>query len=592
MASRVRATFLSLHVAVAVAAVGAVVFAPRLEWRSAFVDTVTVWLAIVAALLLLQAVIGVPAVQRFLYYRIWLGLVLRVVLRAVGGVAGDTPSAVRVGRHRLRWLLKPFDMPYEGWIPDSAGWRPPGGLAPCAEPVFVQRDHLGTAWRWPGKAFAQIVMVRELDLARDAEGRTRLTVDIGNSAYGIYKNRGKQFLQERMARLHYGRPLPALLDDAARAHRYFLGDEPLPPSLGGPEMPLRWSSAGALPIVSWRKPGDAARDDWFVLVFHEIEPVGWNPFLGASETRDEWRKPFEAAVRELCEELVIITERPVRDGKPVPHVRQRRFLLDQVALAHPRLVRRLTDSELFHQHNEFRKGHDGIEIRDAPGPGPQLHAAATDFTVRVDDGRQIETHHSLIIVNPLEAGIECVFVFKFALADDDHLLFGEVLDDLAVPARSPVMLLRRSYVEQAILRNGRFGDPLPDLERRRMPQPPPDAFHLFDADLELRRLRYADLMKKASRSPSEEAEVAFHEGWFQAYGTQFDALRDGRPVTVPNAGPHTALDLCAATWKTLELVVRYGIGKDQPPRPASPPSSSPAPSARRGGRGLLSRLRG
>lgn len=546
-----------------------------------------------------QAALMAPPVQRFLYYRVWLGFWLRRALRLSGGYEADGTGAVRAGRPRWRWLLWLFDLPYESWVAESARWEPAGAHRagfplvphPPHVPVLVQRDHLGGRYRWPGQSFATVVLFHPVRITRDGGGRCRLDVDLSGEPYGIYKNRGKQFLDHLRPTLQQVMPREEALARSARLHAFLMdaGHEPAETSAGGPSQPLRWSSAGALPLVRWRKPDEATTDDWFALFFRGISPVGWNLASGSAETSREWRSLFEVGVRELCEELVVLEDQPVRDGKPVPEVYRRRFSPSQAV--DPGLARRLTGQDFVREHDRLRETQDQITIINDPSRATlRLHEVETHSIIVVRDGSEtLRTENAIFTVNPLEAGAECVFVFRFALTDNDYLIFGEVLEDLGALAREPVMLLRRSFAEHQLKQHGSLGELLPGQERKRLPTIPARDYHIFGADIILRERRLRALLHElaipagdlnareaarlrdeliprqlgAPHGPATQRallEARFHTNWIAEYGPHFSALTRATPLAAPATGPAPLLELCANTWKTLELVCQHGIG--------------------------------
>jgi hypothetical protein len=601
--SRVRRFFVKVEAVLASTVLLDLLIHPAVPSSPSFIAVIRVWAVLAFILLLGYLFMTIPRVQRFFYYRIWLGVLLSGALRLTGGIEGCTRDTVRPTRTRFRWLLSAYDLPYENWIRESAEWtilsaHKTGFVVsphPPNTPVFVQRDHLTVARRWPGQSFAMTILFKPVLIKRTSRGEYQLSVDLTDEAYGIYKNRGKQFLYDRLLQLERDVPREEVRNRSTRLHRFAMEatQEPGEITAGGPYQPLRWSSAGALPLVHWRKPGQEMADDWFVLFFRGIRPVGWNLANGASESAREWRNLFEVGVRELCEELVVLEGPPVARGKPTSdEIHWRRpFRPGQAANAYPDLVGRLTGHDFVHEHNNLRDAQDGITIKDDESRPLRLHEVDTRSRIVVTDDREsFPTENLIFTINPLETGIESIFMFKFDLADNDYLLFGEVLEDLKALAREPVMLLRRSFVEREIESNGSLGDPLPDPERVRLREIPADDYHIFDADIALRERRLRNILndleiqfgeisdpaeaarlrddviarqlakEKSARRGRTLLEARFHANWFAEYGEQFAALAHGGPVEAPPGGATPLLELCAVTWKTLEFVCRHKIG--------------------------------
>lgn len=66
-----------------------------------------------------------------------------------------------------------------------------------------------------------------------------------------------------------------------------------------PSLPMRFVSGGVLPVV--RRGGR----NFYVLVYREWTPIGWNLANGGSDSRQEMLNPFITAEREMREELII-----------------------------------------------------------------------------------------------------------------------------------------------------------------------------------------------------------------------------------------------------------------------------------------------
>jgi hypothetical protein len=599
---RIRGLFVKAQIGLASAIVLDIIVGALALSVQSLENVLIIWLALALLLLAGQFVMMIPRVQRYLYYRIWVGRLLGWAMRAAGGAEGLSRDLVHPGRTGLRWLLGWFDLPYENWIRESAHWEPSGALKtgfvlsphPPGTPVLVQRDHLLGGYRWPGQSFATAVLFKPVRITRSSGMGYQLHVDLTDEAYGIYKNRGKQFLDLLLRQMQQEIPRTEVLDHSKRLHRFLMEttSEPGEDTAGGPCQPLRWSSAGALPLVRWRKPGQSSPDDWFVLFFRGINPVGWNLASGSSESAREWRHLFEVGVRELCEELVVLEGPPVRGGKPVPEVYRRRFQPSQATRAYPELARRLTGRDFVREHDQLRAGQDQITITDDPSRRPlRLFEVETNSAVIVTDDRQsYVTENVIFTINPLEAGAESVFLFRFDLADDDYLLFGEVLEDLGALAREPVMLLRRAFVERQLAEHGSLGQPLPDLERKQLPSIPAGDYHIFDADIVLRERRLRALLngldisagdiRDAERTALLRDEVIsrrltgetnpargralmearFHANWLAEYAACFSGLGPDSPLQADTAERSPVLQLCAVTWKTLELVCQHKPG--------------------------------
>ncbi|HEV2375827.1 MAG TPA: hypothetical protein VGS19_27130 [Streptosporangiaceae bacterium] len=602
LSSRIRRLFIKAQIGLASAIVLGIIISSFDFSSQSLRDALLAWLVLAVLLCAGQLLLMAGSVQRFAYYRVWAGTLLRQAVRLAGGVEGVTRDLVHPVRPGWGWLLGWYDLPYENWIRESADWEPSGaarvGFAlsphPPGTPVLVQRDHLVGGYHWPGQSFATTILFKPVRVTRSSDGNAQLSIDLTDEAYGIYKNRGKQFLNYLLRQLQQEVPRAEMLDRSARLHRFLMETtkEPGEVVAGGPHQPLRWSSAGALPLVHWRRPGDTAADDWFALFFRGISPVGWNLASGSSESAQEWRNLFEVGVRELCEELVVLEGPPLHQGRPVPEVYRRRFRPGQALSAYPDLVRRLTGHDFVREHDRLREVQDQISISDDPtSRALRLDEIETNSTVKfIDSGHSYTTENVIFSVNPLEAGVESVFVFRFDLADDDYLLFGEVLEDLGALAREPVMLLRRSFVQRELAQHGSLGRLLPDQERKQLRGVPPGDYHIFDADIVLRERRLTALLEDLDIPHSEVRDAAhaaalrddaiarrlgneqdtnrgrmllearFHANWFAEYGADFASIDPGDPLEAHASPESPLLQLCAVTWKTLELACQHKVG--------------------------------
>lgn len=601
--SRIHRLFIKAQIGLASAIVLGIIISSFDFSSQSLRDALLAWLVLALLLLAGQLLLMADRVQRFAYYRVWIGTLLRQAVRLTGGIEGVTRDLAHPVRSGWAWLVGWYDLPYENWIRESADWEPSGsakvGFAltphPAGTPVLVQRDHLVGGYQWPGQSFATAVLFKPVSVTRSSNGNYQLSIDLTDEAYGIYKNRGKQFLSYLLRQLQQEVPRAEVLDRSARLHRFLMEttQEPGEVVAGGPHQPLRWSSAGALPLVHWRKPGHTTADDWFVLFFRGINPVGWNLASGSSESVQEWRNLFEVGVRELCEELVVLEGPPLQQGRPVPEVYRRRFRPGQALSAYPDLVRQLTGHDFVREHDRLREVQDQISISDDPASRAlRLDEIGTNSTVKfIDSGHSHTTENVIFSVNPLEAGVESIFLFRFDLADDDYLLFGEVLEDLGALAREPVMLLRRSFVEEEVARHGSVGRLLADQERKQLAGVAPGDYHIFDADIVLRERRLSTLLDDldiphseirnashaaalrdgviARRLGSERdagrgrmlLEARFHANWFAEYGADFASIDPDGPLEAHASQDSPLLQLCAVTWKTLELVCQHGVGR-------------------------------
>ena len=377
-----------------------------------------------------------------------------------------------------------FDMPDEQWIRRSIQRWPTTPPGPRIE-QYVQREHLArSGWqhRFRPQAFAVVVLRHSQQVITrqgDGSGRAQLTVDLTNEQYGIFSSLGKKFVSTHLSGA--GTPSGGGPDPV---HGLLMNTDHTAPGIrrfGGPDRPMRWSSAGALPIARWRG------DEWFVLTFRGINPVGWNLFNGGSESSAEWTDLAGLGFRELCEELIIVDRPPIdEDGLPQPGVAHRPLQLNILG-GDPSTYRRLSSSRFVRDHHELRSRQDDLAIQEAGHDHRvEVNTVPTQFSVRVIDNgpyRAIDSIQSnlIISVNPIESGIECITAYRFDLRDDDYLIFGEVLEDLDTLAREPIMLLKREYLESLFWQNGgSLGADVDGWERKTLPGIPAGQHQMLD----------------------------------------------------------------------------------------------------------------
>jgi hypothetical protein len=523
-----------------------------------------------------MAALLIAPLQQFLYYRVWLGVGLRGAQRLDGG------------GWLARSLLRLFDLPYEGWILDSAQDQGAGSSG-RAFPLYVQREHL-TGWYWRRRlrpwAFALLVLhgPQSITRRRDQDGeRIQLRVDLTAEQYGIYNSAGKRFVTNTLSEAAATRPR-----NPDPVHAYLMdvtGSTGDALTIGGDGGPVRWASAGALAVARWRG------DEWFVLSFRGVDPKGWNLANGGSESASEWTDLAALGFRELSEEMIVLNRSPLdEDGTPrtVVHRPFRFNIMDADSV----LRRRLNSSTFVEEHHRIRNAQDGISIREpASDSGLLVNVVPTEFSVRVLDAsplrRADHVQANLILcVNPAEAGIECITAYRFTLAHDDYIVFGEVLESVRTVAREPVMLLKRGFVESVFAANGgSLGNSVDDRERKVLRRIPAGQYHLFDADvaIRIRRLRmlateldvtcpggsptgrdWADLLSRLASQPRPSKgnraleEARLHAWWLAEYGDMFTAVgAPGADITAETAG--VGLRLLPASWKTLELVCQHEL---------------------------------
>ncbi|MFN0182133.1 MAG: TIR domain-containing protein [Gemmatimonadales bacterium] len=261
--------------------------------------------------------------------------------------------------------------------------------------------------RWAAGQFLQ-VLLGEFKLRRLGRG-VQLSLRLNDDDETIWLREAKRLVVEGIddfARraLQY----QSLLDDFLIAGN---GNRLEFPQPGAPPFPFRYASGGTLPIarISGSEPPS---QDYYVLFYREIGPVGWNIANGGCDTRNELLLPGDAVSRELREELLLIDTRNRRryvfgDDLDKP--------IDRPEFAAARMVWR----------EILKVDPDRFEVIQIPVKwfdGPD--------EVVVTAGRQVyHTRGYFLNINALDHGIEIDRVAKIHIDQDVSLCFGEQLGD-------------------------------------------------------------------------------------------------------------------------------------------------------------------
>ena len=309
------------------------------------------------------------------------------------------------------------------------------GIAP-REAVFRRKGGL------PGQVFAAEILTRPVVLRRVGH-ELEVHVDRRGVANAIYTTEGKNRLCSDVLR-DDRRELAAGLD--ADVHAFMMeADDGSWLEIPTEKIPLRWASAGVLPVVTWR--GQV----WSPFFFRDIAPVGWNIAAGSSETEAELNRPVSFGLREFVEEMIVLSRPPATGAemaaKTFPHIIEGRGQL-RAAL------------KTVNRHLDVRSREDGFTIAPFPeraGDIPPERAIEAEFArtrtrlhIRDEKGEQVLSD-VLVCFNLLELGIEVISVLEYVLADDDYLLDGEMLAPVGGKTeliRMPVAMISQRYLRE------------------------------------------------------------------------------------------------------------------------------------------------
>jgi hypothetical protein len=364
-------------------------------------------------------------------------------------------------------------------------------------------------------------------------------------------------------------------------------------------VPLRWSSGGALTVVTWRGK------QWVAVFFRDIQPIGWNVANGASESSDQWRDMSPLSDREAGEELMPLSDKPIPRSGVLQYQLEDKYEGSQ--LNH--------DQHFGKAHVRLRKQQDDIDITlCGENPISTMHAL-TPFSYEVRNGEDsFKKGNFVFSLNPLECGIEVIRILKLQLPDNCWLSDGEIWPHPDAPGafllRRPVVLLDVVWLFEQFRADRSFGEAIvPQCEEeedfvdcKRLRGAAEGRFHPFidlnvaDAsgryDIDLRRARQRKIETEWLRSACSDVALEVPRGtdrrahlesiqshlrerfsgeqlqvlaglakewhqiddWMQCWGALFrTALSEG---CLPE-GPLTTL--CPVTWKTLELAFQFGL---------------------------------
>ncbi len=506
-------------------------------------------------------VLEVDQLQIYLFYSIWLKLIFKSLKRR-------TSDSSEGYVHRFSsWVLGKFFNEYydslvlKSWHPPTYTDSFPSWLQAKSfknKPLFIRKEHLMAKKSWPNWAFSTVILFNKLEIhrLRDKESiRFRLEVDLRGQSYGIYNNAGKVFMRNEFLK---GNKLDAYIKEASKINEFLRSKDSEESKLviNAKDTPLRWASGGVLPIAYWKK------QYWYVLFFRGINPVGWNLANGSSETEEEYKNIHRLMVRELSEELVLLTREPQIDD-PNPVVQKIFRFSDQIFEELPEKTKEKIRSKKFiEKHVNLRGNHDKLCISFTQGP--ILGVVRTPFEIQIshqsENPKEIEPRNIrdiIFSVNPTEFGIESVSLYTFEMDDNDYILFGEIWEVADCLLREPVLLLSCDYIQEVFENNnGTLGThlkALPNLDCKSLEKIPKDKYHLFDKDIEFRKRR------KQKVASQKGVEFELHEHWLEKYGNPFEKIHTGCDIEEKEHSPISVL--CPVTWKTLESVCRYDILK-------------------------------
>ena len=412
-------------------------------------------------------------------------------------------------------------------------------------PAIVARRHLELKKWLPEWSFA-IVLVRDprrfRQVAQRLLGRrtVALHVDLKDESYGIYSNEGKKHLENEY--LLYRAAQETMLAAGERFLRFAEsgrdGDlswaECLPTA-----PPLRWASAGCLPIVYYKGRY------WVALFLRDIKPVGLNVANGAAEAKEEYKDLRKLMLREFLEELTIVRSTSV--SGTWEDVR-----MDTSRLSNEQPYRAL--ASVFNESRELRTIQDGIRWKSDTSYSPRMVIPIeTPYSVLVKweehdsngiQPRQLEVKDVVYSINPLELGVEVIKPVAFRLEEHEELWDGEIHPN-GFLVRRPVVLLSLDALEKSFTQ---FGSTAPVLstnakspECRVIESLGESDIWCFQHDVDGRFSRREAIKGR----PGHDAELTFLNKLIRDYDR--------------TSSQEVLRTLCPVVWKSLDLLFHAGV---------------------------------
>ncbi len=248
-------------------------------------------------------------------------------------------------------------------------------------------------------------LISSFELQRKDEGVV-LTVDIPSDARAIWSREGKQFLSKviRNSQVEFLNRYGRMLDKFLVSHQ---GDHlTIPQSEDKGKIFFRYASGGTLPIIKYKN------DEYYCLIYREIDPIGWNIANGGCDRCDELTHPEKTILRELNEELIIYDL-----------VKKQRYVLGKI-------------DEIF-EYPEYVLARDVLSVRlginwedlAIHNPKDFKWETGTDIlVVRIGLQAQKTLKNCFININIEDLGIEIDRVAKFSISDTAILFDGELGD--------------------------------------------------------------------------------------------------------------------------------------------------------------------
>jgi hypothetical protein len=346
------------------------------------------------------------------------------------------------------------------------------------------------------------LLVLDSELLLEHERLSTLTVDLQKLTHGVYNTRGRAFVYQKLQRTEE-RNRPQEADNEISEWLKHPSSKKII-SLEG--APLLWCGAGVIPIVKFRRRPDEKDEYWCMLFFRDTVPVCQAPMVGGAEEEKERLFPEKLVIREFCEEAVIVSLAPKRDGK----VEQLKFAIEGLRniVEGEKLADKVLGLKYTERYRKYRRKREKvfIERRDNP-KSIRVVQVGTSFEIIVKDeaGEKDPANDVFITVNPGNSAIDCFMIAYFELGTH-YPIFGEMREE-GYPQRSPIVLFKLDFLRDIYEKGGNafkalqtVKDPKLYREGRKICDEFPDgSYFLFDKDLELSDKRKTDLIEKQKK---------------------------------------------------------------------------------------------
>lgn len=255
------------------------------------------------------------------------------------------------------------------------------------------------------------VLLSEFEILRKVPPATpgfQLLVCFDDNTPAVWEHSGRRYLRKLVARekfAAYQRELDAfLLGDvkgAAWRKSYEFND---------PRFVFRYVSGGTLPIMRFAGGQDA--NEYYCLMYREVNPIGWNLANGGSDNRAELLNPQLTIERELREELIIADSTV-----------NRRYELGPVAREAADLPAHAVARKLWDEYLPSRNLRN-LEVVEVPVTWVQ---GPDSLRVRMGNEGAITRDGFFININGEDFGIELDRVARITLPENAILFSGEMV---------------------------------------------------------------------------------------------------------------------------------------------------------------------